>query len=82
VLERLVTIISRDAIDGSEVWKTVAFMLLDSLAQLCRSEKSRMLLTSLVRYGILSNFVQGLKEAESQMQFVLKPDPGTRAVYL
>ncbi|OJA08231.1 hypothetical protein AZE42_08910 [Rhizopogon vesiculosus] len=75
VLERLVTIISRDAIDGTEVWKTVAFMLLDSLAQLCRSEKSRMLLTSLVRYGILSNFVQGLKEAESQMQYVLKPDP-------
>jgi nuclear pore complex protein Nup205 len=75
VLERLVTIISRDAIDGTEVWKTVAFMLLDSLAQLCRSDKSRMLLTSLVRYGILSNFVQGLKEAESQMQYVLKPDP-------
>ena len=77
VLERLVTIVSRDAIDGTEVWKTVAFMLLDSLAQLCRSEKSRMFLTSLVRYGILSNFVQGLKEAESQIQHVLKPDPGT-----
>lgn len=75
VLERLVTIISRDAIDGTEVWKTVAFMLLDSLAQLCRSDKSRMLLTSLVRYGILSNFVQGLKEAEPQMQYVLRPDP-------
>ncbi|KAG0707241.1 nucleoporin Nup186/Nup192/Nup205 [Suillus ampliporus] len=75
VLERLVTIVSRDSIDGTEVWKTVAFMLLDSLSQLCRSDKSRMLLTSLVRYGILSNFVQGLKEAESQMQYVLKPDP-------
>ncbi|KAG2127910.1 uncharacterized protein EDB93DRAFT_1256835 [Suillus bovinus] len=75
VLERLVTIISQDAIDGTEVWKTVAFMLLDSLAQLCRSDKSRMFLTSLVRYGILSNFVQGLKEAEPQIQYVLKPDP-------
>ncbi|KAG2143441.1 nucleoporin Nup186/Nup192/Nup205 [Suillus bovinus] len=75
VLERLVTIISRDAIDGTEVWKTVAFMLLDSLAQLCRSDKSRMFLTSLVRYGILSNFVQGLKEAEPQIQYMLKPDP-------
>ncbi|KAG1728877.1 nucleoporin Nup186/Nup192/Nup205, partial [Suillus paluster] len=79
VLERLVTIVSRDAIDGTEVWKTVAFMLLDSLSQLCRSDKSRMLLTSLVRYGILSNFVQGLKEAESQMQLYLDKTEGNDA---
>ncbi|KAH7924355.1 hypothetical protein BV22DRAFT_1035258 [Leucogyrophana mollusca] len=75
VLERLVATISRDAIDGTEVWKTVAFMLLDSLVQLCRSDKSRTLLTTLMRYGILSNFVRGLKESEMQLQYVLKPDP-------
>ena len=76
VMERLVSTISRDAIDGTEVWKTVAFMLLDSLAHLCRADKSRTLLSSLVRYGVLSNFVRGLKEAEMHLQYVLKPDPG------
>ncbi|KAF9219350.1 hypothetical protein BS17DRAFT_804452 [Gyrodon lividus] len=75
VMERLVTTISRDAIDGTEVWKTVAFMLLDSLTHLCRMEKSRTLLSTLVRYGVLSNFVRGLKEAEMHLQHVLKPDP-------
>ncbi|KIJ60466.1 hypothetical protein HYDPIDRAFT_98637 [Hydnomerulius pinastri MD-312] len=75
VMERLVTTIARDAIDGTEVWKTVAFMLLDSLIHLCRTEKSRTLLSTLVRYGVLSNFVRGLKEAEMHLQYVLKPDP-------
>lgn len=75
-MERLVSTISRDAIDGTEVWKTVAFMLLDSLAHLCRMDKSRTLLLSLVKYGVLSNFVRGLKEAEMHLQYVLKPDPG------
>ncbi|KAI6142345.1 nucleoporin Nup186/Nup192/Nup205 [Pisolithus tinctorius] len=75
VTERLVTTISRDATDGTEVWKTVAFILLDSLVHLCRAEKSRTLLTTLVRYGYLSSFVRGLKETETQLQHVLKPDP-------
>ncbi|KAH7909315.1 nucleoporin Nup186/Nup192/Nup205 [Hygrophoropsis aurantiaca] len=75
VLERLVATVARDAIDGTEVWKTVAFMLLDSLVQLSRSDKSRILLTVLVRHGLLLNFVRGLKESETQLQFVLKPDP-------
>ncbi|KAF9238369.1 nucleoporin Nup186/Nup192/Nup205 [Melanogaster broomeanus] len=61
VMERLVATISRDAIDGTEVWKTVAFMLLDSLTHLCRTEKSRALLSAL--------------EAEMHLQYVLKPDP-------
>ncbi|KAI6038837.1 nucleoporin Nup186/Nup192/Nup205 [Pisolithus marmoratus] len=75
VTERLVATISRDAMDGTEVWKTVAFTLLDSLVNLCRAEKSRTLLTTLVRYGYLSSFVRGLKETEMQLQHVLKPDP-------
>lgn len=76
VLERLASTISRDALDGSEVWKTVAFTLLDSLIHLCRADQTRTLLTALVRYGFLSNFVRGLKEAEVHLQCVLKPDPG------
>ncbi|KAJ7128145.1 nucleoporin Nup186/Nup192/Nup205 [Mycena crocata] len=74
-MERLIATISRDAIDGSEVWKTVAFMLLDSLVQLSGLEKQHMVLTALVRHGILMNFVRGIKESDLRLQSVLKPDP-------
>ncbi|KAE9406107.1 hypothetical protein BT96DRAFT_955003 [Gymnopus androsaceus JB14] len=74
-LERLLVTVSRDAIDGSEVWRTVAFMLLDSLIQLSALEKQHPVLTPLVRHGILSNFVQGIKESDFFLQSVLKPDP-------
>ena len=76
VIEKLVATIARDAIDGTEVWKTVAFMLLDSLVYLCRAEKQSSILTALTRHGILSNFVQGVKESDVRLQGVLKPDPG------
>lgn len=76
VIEKLVAIIARDAIDGTEVWKTVAFMLLDSLVYLCRAEKQSSILTALTRHGILSNFVHGVKESDVRLQGVLKPDPG------
>ncbi|KAJ7145837.1 nucleoporin Nup186/Nup192/Nup205 [Mycena epipterygia] len=75
VMERLIATISRDAIDGSEVWKTVAFMLLDSLVQLSGLEKQHIVLSSLIRHGILTNFVRGIKESDLRLQSVLKPDP-------
>lgn len=76
VVEKLVAVIARDAIDGAEVWKTVAFMLLDSLVYLCRAERQSTILNYLTRHGILSNFVHGLKESDARLQGVLKPDPG------
>ncbi|KAJ6542676.1 nucleoporin Nup186/Nup192/Nup205 [Mycena capillaripes] len=75
VMERLIATISRDAIDGSEVWKTIAFMLLDSLVQLSGLEKQHIVLSALVRHGILANFVRGIKESDLRLQAVLKPDP-------
>ncbi|KAF8637106.1 hypothetical protein AX17_003010 [Amanita inopinata Kibby_2008] len=75
VMERLVIIIARDAIDGTEVWRTIAFMLLDALAQLSGSEKQHVLLSALTRHGILANFVRGIKESDARLQSVLKPDP-------
>ncbi|KAK0463078.1 nucleoporin Nup186/Nup192/Nup205, partial [Desarmillaria tabescens] len=74
-LERVITMISRDAIDGTEVWKTVAFMLLTSLCQLSAAEKQYSVLSCLVRHGILSNFVHGVAESDLLLQSVLKPDP-------
>jgi nuclear pore complex protein Nup205 len=76
-LERLVNVISRDAIDGNEVWKTVSFMLLDSLARLSCAEKQHIVLSALVRQGVLHNVVRDLKESDLRLQAVLKPDPGS-----
>ncbi|KAI0351635.1 hypothetical protein OH77DRAFT_1429461 [Trametes cingulata] len=75
VMERLVAAVSRDAIDGTEVWKTVAFMLLDSLVRLSRWEKHSTPLAALTRQGFLGGFVRGLKESDLLLQAVLKPDP-------
>lgn len=76
VLERLVAVIARDAIDGTEVWKTVAFMLLDAVVQLSGLEKQHAALNALNRHGVLANFVRGVKEADGLLAAVLKPDPG------
>lgn len=73
--ERLITTIARDAIDGSEVWRTVAFMLLDSLVHLSAFEKQHAVLGFLVRHGVLANFVTGIRESDLLLQSVLKPDP-------
>lgn len=80
-MERLVATVSRDAIDGTEVWKTIAFMLLDSLVQLSRLEKQHVVLSALVRHGILTNFVRGVKESDLRLQAILKPDPGNAYLF-
>ena len=77
VAERLVTTISRDATDGTEVWKTVAYMLLDCLVDLSRGDKQGTILSTLVRHGFLGVFVQDIKDSDRRLQAVLKPEPGT-----
>ena len=39
IVDRLTAIVSRDAISGTEVWKTVAFILLDALQGLSKADK-------------------------------------------
>ena len=56
--EGLVTTVLRDAMDGTEVWKTVAYMLLDCLVNLSRDDKHGNILSTLVRHGFLGVFVQ------------------------
>ncbi|KAF8970600.1 nucleoporin Nup186/Nup192/Nup205 [Flammula alnicola] len=75
VMERLIATVSRDAIDGTEIWKTVAFMLLDATVQLSSLEKQHVVLSALNRHGILSNFVRSINDSDSRLQGVLKPDP-------
>ncbi|KAI5120013.1 hypothetical protein M0805_008474 [Coniferiporia weirii] len=75
VMDRLVATVSKDAIDGTEVWRTVAFTLLETLARLSRLDSRHLLLTTLDRYGLLSNFVHSIKDADSSLQDVLRPEP-------
>jgi len=82
VIEPLVTIIARDAIDGTEVWKTIAFTLLDALVQLAGQEKQSVVVTALSKDGILSNFVEDLKESDERLQSIIKPEPGMFYLHL
>ncbi|KAI0297000.1 nucleoporin Nup186/Nup192/Nup205 [Multifurca ochricompacta] len=75
VSERLVAAVSRDATDGTEVWKTVAYMLLDCLVDLSQGDKQATILSTLVRHGFLGVFVQDIKDSDRRLQSVLKPDP-------
>jgi nuclear pore complex protein Nup205 len=77
VAERLVATVSRDATDGTEVWKTVAYMLLDCLVDVSRGDKHGNILSTLVRHGFLAVFVQDIKDSDRRLQSVLKPEPGT-----
>ncbi len=77
VAERLVATVSRDATDGTEVWKTVAYMLLDCLVDLSRDDKHGNILSTLIRHGFLGVFVQDIKDSDRRLQSVLKPEPGT-----
>ena len=81
VADRLVPLVCRDAIDGSEVWKSAAFTLLDSLVRLSRLHRQHKILSVLARQGYLQNFVSGLKEADEELQMVLKPDPGACPIH-
>ncbi|PLW19220.1 hypothetical protein PCANC_09997 [Puccinia coronata f. sp. avenae] len=74
--DRLLPVISKDAIMGSEVWKSVAFTVLDSLLMLSdRSRSGSKLMAVLWRNGFMKNFVDFVKDAEGDLLAVLEPDP-------
>ncbi|KAH7108531.1 nucleoporin Nup186/Nup192/Nup205 [Auriculariales sp. MPI-PUGE-AT-0066] len=74
-VDRLVPTVCKDATDGAEVWKTVAFTLLDTLVRLSRTEKRHAVLQSLTKSGYLSNFVLDLKRGEEDLFRVVGTDP-------
>ncbi|OAV96557.1 hypothetical protein PTTG_01001 [Puccinia triticina 1-1 BBBD Race 1] len=74
--DRLLPVLSKDAIMGSEVWKSVAFTALDSLLMLSdRSRSGFKLMAVLWRNGSMKNFVDFVKDAEADLLAVLEPDP-------
>ncbi|CDZ97366.1 Uncharacterized conserved protein [Phaffia rhodozyma] len=74
-MDRLAPIICKDALDGSQIWKTVAYTALESLVTASRTDRSHKLLNLLARHGYLRNFVQSLKDTEEELRRVLVPDP-------
>ncbi|GAA5979980.1 hypothetical protein JCM10908_001488 [Rhodotorula pacifica] len=82
--ERLLPIVCRDAAVGHEVWRTVAFTVLDAFMTLAEAGRvSSKMLAILAKQGYLTNFVAGLKDAEADLQAVLQPDPASlNALYV
>lgn len=78
-LDRLVPIIARDALDAADVWRTVAFTLLDRLCALespsSESTKTSRTVELLSRQGFLKSFVANIREMDLSLQDVLRPDP-------
>ncbi|GAA5994814.1 Nup192p [Rhodotorula paludigena] len=75
-MERLLPIVCRDAAVGHEVWRTVAFTVLDSLVGIAEEARATSkVLSLLVKHGYLQNFVTALKDADADLQATLQPDP-------
>lgn len=80
--ERLLPVVCRDAAVGHEVWRTVAFTVLDALMALAQAGRvTGKLLAILAKQGYLGSFVAGLKDAEAELQAVLQPDPGEHPLW-
>ncbi|MCO5590252.1 hypothetical protein L7F22_044221 [Adiantum nelumboides] len=83
--ERLIPVIARDALDASDVWRTVAFTLFDRLAALQDGSSSRqnVVLDVLGKKGFLKSFVANIREMDIDLQEVLKIDPSSlNALYV
>ncbi|GAA5862929.1 hypothetical protein JCM1840_002329 [Sporobolomyces johnsonii] len=83
-LDRLLPVICRDAAAGHEVWRTVAFTVLDSLVAVAEEGRATSkVLSILTKQGYLASFVTSLKDAEADLQEALQPDPESlNALYI
>lgn len=75
-LDRLLPIICRDAAVGHEVWRTVAFTVLDAIVAVAEEGKAiSKVLSILTKQGYLTSFVNAFKDMEAELQAALQPDP-------
>lgn len=72
--DRLLGIMARDACDGTEVWRTVALLALDTLIKFANARCG--ILEALSRSGNLQSFVQRLKDGDVQLQNILSANTG------
>ncbi len=89
--ERLMDVLGRDALDASDLSKTIAFTLLDKLCALdapaSASASSRRsaskCLDVLDRKGYIKSFVTALRDSDVALQETLRPDPASlNALYV
>ncbi|SPO25969.1 related to nucleoporin [Ustilago trichophora] len=89
--ERLMDVLGRDALDASDLSKTIAFTLLDKLCALdapsSSSSSSRRggsrCLDLLDRKGYIKSFVTALRDSDLALQETLRPDPASlNAIYV
>ncbi len=89
--ERLMDVLARDALDASDLSKTIAFTLLDKLCALdapaSASGSSRRggsrCLDLLDRKGYIKSFVTALRDSDLALQETLRPDPASlNAIYV
>lgn len=89
--ERLMDVLGRDALDASDLSKTIAFILLDRLCALdapsSSSASSRRggsrCLDLLDRKGYIKSFVTALRDSDLALQETLRPDPASlNAIYV
>jgi nuclear pore complex protein Nup205 len=76
-ITKLLPIICRDALVASDIWKTVAFTLLDSIT-LCfqRWNLATPLVHALEKQGYLHGFVRGLADSGSDLMLTLRESSG------
>lgn len=89
--ERLMDVLGRDALDASDLSKTIAFTLLDKLCALdapssansaSRRGGSRCL-DLLDRKGYIKSFITALRDSDLALQETLRPDPASlNAIYV
>lgn len=74
--DRFFATLCRDAVDGTDVWKTECFALLGALVGICQSDRDRSALSPLSQGGYLQLFVRSIKDQEIALQECLSPEPG------
>lgn len=76
-MDKILPMICRDAAIGAEVWRTVAFTVLDAiLVVTIRERVASKLLSRLSKQGFLQDFVVSLQESQDSLLDMLRKDPG------
>ncbi|KAJ9123982.1 hypothetical protein QFC22_000773 [Naganishia vaughanmartiniae] len=74
-IDRLLSVLCRDALNGSEIWKTVSYSLIDVILQSSANSINK-LVEKLWHSGVLHNFVASIAENDRDVQLALGPEPG------
>ncbi|KAJ3120767.1 hypothetical protein HK098_004247 [Nowakowskiella sp. JEL0407] len=82
--DRLLDIVCRDVSDGSDLWKTVSFVVLDALVDVTTRENmnsqpavENRALNYMVKNNFLSHFVQSMRKDDASIRSVMISDPET-----